>query len=68
MTRVTIKHVRKLGYCVSGVRAWCDQHGFDFRKLVREGYTIGEISHIDDHNVRRVIDIVKQEEQADGEK
>lgn len=65
MTRVTIHHARKLGYCISGIRRMCEQHGLDFRKLVREGYTIEEISDLDDALIQRVIAVAKQEE-ADG--
>ncbi|WGH28365.1 hypothetical protein 13AC503A_gene0056 [Aeromonas phage 13AC503A] len=37
MSRVTINHLRVLGYCVPGIRGWCQENGFnmrDFREWV----------------------------------
>ena len=34
---VTMKHLRRLGYCASGCRKFAERHGIDFRAFVRDG-------------------------------
>ena len=34
---ITTKHLRAVGYCLSGSRRFCTKHGIDWRRLVREG-------------------------------
>lgn len=36
-TLVTLKHCRRLHYCSSGLRAFCDRHGLDWRELRERG-------------------------------
>ncbi len=37
---VRMEHLRRLGYCSRGVRAFCDRHNLDFMSFLTDG--IGE--------------------------
>jgi len=54
--RVHVRHIRAAGFCAPGLKEICDIYGIDIRKLVREGIPVDEIEHIEDANVRKVID------------
>ena len=41
---ITLKHIRKVkgfnrkpGFCIRGVRHWCEVNNVDYRKLIKEG-------------------------------
>lgn len=59
--RVTITHVRRAGWCVSGVRAYCRTSGIDFRQLCRGGIPVEDVEHLDDAFVQRAIEIARGE-------
>lgn len=45
---VKIEHIRRArevhgGFCSSGIRAWCERHELDYRKLLREGLPLSEM-------------------------
>lgn len=46
--RVTITDVRRAGYCVRGVRRWCEVKGIDFRKFLAEGMPVEEFKSLGD--------------------
>ena len=59
--RVTIQHVRRAGWCMSGVRPYCQRVGIDFRRLVREGIPISEVEGVDDHMIQTAVEIAKKD-------
>lgn len=59
--RVTTKHLRKAGWCASGIRTWCGHNGIDFRRLVKEGIPISEIEHRTDVQTQTAIRIARED-------
>lgn len=47
--RVTLAHLRRLGYCMSGVRAWCERNSFDYTTLRTEGLLAEDLERTGDH-------------------
>lgn len=45
---VRMRHLRRLGYCAPGVRAFCARHNLDLRRLAREGLPASEIERTGD--------------------
>jgi molybdate-binding protein len=43
---VTIEDVRAAGFCVKGIKYHAETLGLDFKKLLREGYTVQEVEHL----------------------
>jgi hypothetical protein len=61
--KVTTSDVRDAGFCVDGLREWCDANGVDLRTLVKGRYTIQELIDLgawDDANGRRVLEYAKK--------
>ncbi len=58
--RITVNDLRKAGHCASGVKAFFTGHGVSMRKLVQEGLTLDDVSHIEDANLDRVIEIAQE--------
>lgn len=46
--RITINDVRRTGVCAQGLREFCDTHGIDLRKLIREGIPFEAVGDIND--------------------
>ena len=53
---ITIADVREHGFCGKGVRGWLTQNGLDYETLLSSGYTVGQLSGIDDYYLTRIID------------
>lgn len=53
--RVTIHHMRALGFCRTGIIAKAKLLGLDHRILWKEGMPISEIEHIDDGHIQAAI-------------
>lgn len=49
MTTVTMRHLRSLGYCSRGARAWCERYGFDWLELVERGLPAEAVEATGDH-------------------
>lgn len=49
MTRVRLDHLRRLGYCMHGVRSWCERHSFDYNTLRTEGLEAEALEATGDH-------------------
>jgi len=56
VTRVYPIHLRRCGYCLSGVRRFCARHQLDFRRLVRHGLPIDEVRATGDAMANTVAD------------
>ncbi len=56
----------EVGLCLKkGQKEFCRQHGIDFRRFCREGIPIEEAEHIEDANLRKVIEHVRRRD-GDG--
>lgn len=53
--------MKQAGWCVSGVRAYCEREGIDFRRLVRTGIPVDEVKDRDCAYVRRMIEAAERE-------
>lgn len=68
--RVYMKHARaarldgKPVTCAPGIRAWCDRHGVDLRKLAEEGLPIEQVEAIDDAFAQRAASLARAEAEA----
>jgi hypothetical protein len=40
---ITITDIRAAGHCARGARRWFEEHGIDFRRVVREGIPASEL-------------------------
>jgi hypothetical protein len=56
---ITMDEIRRAGFCASGSRRWFEQHGMDFRKIVREGITVRDLLATKDGNAQHVVDFVR---------
>lgn len=54
--RITVQHCRELGYCLRGVRQFCDQGGIDFRDFVKNGFPLEKAREMNDGRVNRLIE------------
>ena len=58
--KITLKHLRKAGYCVRGTKAVCKRHGIDWNAAVRAGgLDVEKIEHIDDAMIKRLIEVAR---------
>lgn len=55
--KVTMKHMRRLNYCSSGVRKFFLQHGLDYGKFLREGIPAEELLATGDAMAIRVAEV-----------
>lgn len=61
MTRVYISHARKVlgpngrGYCVNGIKGFCDRNGLDFHQICREGIEAEELIKTGDEMALRIV-------------
>ena len=64
--RLTARDAKKVGLCVSGQKVFCETHGIDFRRFLREGIDVSELEHIEDDNLRMAIEVARAREELDG--
>ena len=50
---ITVKDVRKAGYCLKGVKEWCITHGIDYRSFVKNGIDTDELPQ-DDYYIMQI--------------
>ena len=62
---VTITHCRRAGWCMRGVRTYCDHNDLDFRRLLREGLPVEDLLKAPDAHVLRAV-AVAREDQSNG--
>lgn len=65
MTRLRAEDGVTAGLCVTGQRAFCKQHGFDFREFIRSGIEIDELAGIEDAKLAMAIEAAKAREAKD---
>jgi hypothetical protein len=56
-----MRHCRGLGYCVHGLRRYCDLHGLDFKKLARNEMPVSEFAESGQHHGKLALDYVHAE-------
>lgn len=61
--KLTTDDFARAGFCVSGIKAWCEANGRDFRDLIRNGLPIEEARTMDDAFVQRALAL---KEASDG--
>jgi hypothetical protein len=59
--KVYIRHVKAMRYCTKGIRYWCELHGLDFKRLIREGFTADELIETGDSMGIRVAEFAIEE-------
>lgn len=62
--RITARTLRHEDICLNGARRMCPSLGVDFRRLMREGYPVDEVRHINDVTVKRLIERAEAEAKA----
>lgn len=65
-SRVLFRHVRALGYCARGVRAFYARHGLDYGALLREGTDSAVLLATGDEMARRAVQVAEAEVVAHG--
>ena len=50
---ITVKDVRKAGYCLKGAKDWCVAHGIDYRSFVKNGIDTDELPQ-DDYYIMQI--------------
>lgn len=54
--KITVDHIQAAGYCVTGARRFCHEHGLSLKKLIWEGgLDSEELEKIDDEMVREIL-------------
>lgn len=59
--RITMRHIRQLGFCASGAREWCKRHGIDMRQLAREGVPVSKAEATGDEFGIRAAELARKE-------
>lgn len=57
--RVTVSHLREVGYCSSGARVMCARLGLEWAEIVQEGIDIQHLEVIDDAMVQALVTHVR---------
>lgn len=55
---VTVNDMRKVGFCVSGIRRWFDARGLDFKDMVKNGIPASTLTATNDALAKKVVDSV----------
>lgn len=66
MTRVLHRHIRELGYCNRGARAFCERHGLDWRRFLAEGLPAQQIESTGDAMALKAVERARKEQ--DGQR
>lgn len=53
---ITIADIRKVGYCVAGVRRWFPQQRLDFTHFLQNGISAEDLLATNDELAQRVVD------------
>lgn len=61
---VTITDVRRVGYCVAGMRHWAKIHRLDFPDFLTNGISAQRLLDTNDHMAVNIVTKIK--EQSDG--
>lgn len=56
MAKITIDDIRQAGHCVRGTRDWFDQHGLDFKDMLKNGIEESEFLDTGDALAQQVVE------------
>ncbi len=59
---ITINDTRLAGHCVSGVKAWFEDYGLDFRTFIREGISAEKFLATGDALAVRIVELKLERE------
>ncbi len=59
-------HLRSVGYCNRGARAFCDRHGIDWSDFKANGIDAAELLAIDDQMVRNVVEYAESTQSGES--
>lgn len=65
MTLIGKKHARLAGYCSDGLRQHCERLGLDFKEFILRGLPEEQLAHIDNHYIKRLIEIAHKQNQEE---
>jgi hypothetical protein len=57
---VYMRHLRDLGYCAKGVRAFCCRHSLDFGRFLRDGIAADELLAMNDAMATAAVNYMRQ--------
>lgn len=60
MVTIKLKHCRKAGYCLDGIKQFCALKGFSFPDLVKKGLEFDENEQLDPQ-IKRLVIISKED-------
>jgi len=59
MTRVTMRDIRRAGYCSRGVRVFARKHGLDYQDFLANGFEIDDLPEQDGEIVKKLREVVE---------
>ncbi|WP_415518852.1 MAG: hypothetical protein ACEB74_13960 [Desulfovibrio aminophilus] len=59
--RVHVRHMRALGYCLRGCRAFYAAHGLDWRRCLHEGTPGEQLAATGDAMALKLLDLARRE-------
>jgi hypothetical protein len=58
---ITARDVKAAGYCIiPGLKTWAEQHGYDFKEIVKNGIPAEDVETMDDAFAKRVLAKAKE--------
>lgn len=63
---ITPSDAAAFGYCMKGIRAVCKEHGFDFRKFIKDGISFEDAANVPDARLHKLIEHVKERQNGEG--
>lgn len=60
MSVFNITDARRSGFCVEGIRDFCDKHGLDYKQVIKNGITEEQLREFEEI---ALIDIMKQQQE-----
>lgn len=58
---VTMRHVRAMGMCAAGARAWCERHGVDWARVRGQGIPVSELRENGDAFALKACELAEEE-------
>jgi len=65
-TIVTLRHLRELGYCSRGARAFAARHGLDWPAFLRQGVPAAQLEATGDAMAQAAVDRARRTEADRG--
>jgi hypothetical protein len=52
-------HLRAAGYCMRGTKAFCQRHGIDWHRFIKEGVPENEVAATNDAMANKLIEVAR---------